>query len=134
MKTFFQFTLWFLSIAAFLVFSISLLSMASSLRDTAASAQASTLLITQELAQTRAQLNATLDRLPQVARDSSNKAVGGAIDAANPLRNLAQELKPVGKELEKGAQNIGKEAEKGAQNVKSEANEGLRRLGVPFRF
>jgi hypothetical protein len=123
MKTVFKYTLWFFTICALLAFAFSIISIAASLRYTALAAQTSTLLITKELADTRTEMRETLDRLPGLARDTANKAAGGAIDASNPLRNAADEAKRTGKKIE-GA----------AHDVKDETNRALKRAGIPIRF
>ena len=112
MKTVFKYILWFLSICALLVFSFALLGVANSLNHTAETAQKAS-----------KELRETINSLPDTARASSNKAVGGAIDAANPLRNAVREAKT-------GAEK----AKQVGGNVKSEVNKGLKKAGIPVRL
>jgi hypothetical protein len=76
-----------------------------------------------ELDKTVKLFNDKVDQLPDIARQTTNKATGGAIDAANPLRNAADEAKRAGKKVEKAA-----------QHVKHEANNVLKQVGIPGRL
>lgn len=69
-----------------------------------------------ELLQSQNDVNRLVEELPALTRESSNKATGGAIDAANPLRNGWRETK------------------RAHDNVKSEFNVGMRKLNLPIRW
>ena len=111
-----RYALWGLSIWAAFSFSSALSGLVVSANRAAGVVEGVSVAIAKELAATREEIGARLDGLPDPMRKAMEKGTGGAIDAANPLKNIGKEAKRVRRRGKTAMRRAENDIRKGLKN------------------